>query len=157
MRLISGAWYKYRVNFVVAVYDGRMAYPVCLTAFCSSFHSLVGLRGLDSGQLQTLGRVLDHMLREYRDCLCRFRGEEIADKKPASARKRSRRSKPVEVVAPVPAPIPATPPVPSVPVNAPSSCSPSGPMDSESDWSKDDPICGEEYSAIDDLLKSLSG
>ena len=66
---------------------------------------------MDSGQLQTLGRVLDHILREYRECLCRFREEEIAEKKTSFVLKKSRKGKPVEVVPPVPAPIPATPPV----------------------------------------------
>ena len=97
---------------------------------------------MDSGQLQTLGRVLDHILREYRECLCRFREEEIAEKKTSSVRKKSHKGKSV------PAPTPGH--TSSANVNA--SCSPAGPMGSEQRL-----YPGEQCSVIDDLLKSLSG
>ena len=46
-----------------------MAFRLSLQAWCSSFQVLLSLRDVDDFHLRSVGRALEYMIREYRDCL----------------------------------------------------------------------------------------
>ena len=47
----------------------RMAFRLSLQAWCSSFQVLLSLKDVDDFHLRSVGRALEYMIREYRDCL----------------------------------------------------------------------------------------
>ena len=46
-----------------------MAFRLSLQAWCSSFQVLLSMRDVDDFHLRSVGRALEYMIREYRDCL----------------------------------------------------------------------------------------
>ena len=46
-----------------------MAFRLSLQAWCSSFQVLLSLKDVDDFHLRSVGRALEYMIREYRDCL----------------------------------------------------------------------------------------